>query len=110
MALLIRLLPGAGVNNRALIRAAHWIIFVHIIQKPLAALTPSGYLNDGLLCDGAGPSLPGVEPLFDREAAAMCLEPFHQQVVDSSEVIVAFVLQRLEEDGQLELTQVKAIR
>lgn len=59
-----------------------------------------GYLDDSLFGDGAGPSLAGVEPLFDGEAAAMGLEPLHQQVVDSSEVVVAFVLQRLEDDRQ----------
>ena len=59
---------------------------------------PSGYLDDGLFGDGAGPALAGIESLFDGEAAAMGLEPFHQQVVDSSKVVVAFVLQRLEDD------------
>lgn len=59
-------------------------------------MTPRACLDDGLLGDGAGPALAGVEPLFHGEAAAMGLEPLHQQVVDSSEVVVAFVLQRLE--------------
>lgn len=100
MCLLIHLFLGAGVNNRALIRDAQRIIFVHIIQNRLVALTPCGYLNNSLFGNGAGPSLPGVQSLFDREAAPMCLEPFHQQVVDSSKVVVAFVLQRLEDDRQ----------
>ena len=76
------------------------VISVHIIQNPIIALTPHGYLDDSLLGDGAGPSLAGVEPLFDREAAAMGLEPLHQQVIDSSKVVVAFVLQRLNDDRE----------
>lgn len=88
------------MNNRALINEAQSVIFVRIIQTPPVALTPRGYLNNGLFGDGAGPSLPGVEPLFDREATAMRLEPFHQQVVDGSKVVVAFVLQRLQYDRQ----------
>lgn len=74
------------------------VISVHIIQNPIVALTPQGYLDDGLLGNCAGPSLAGVEPLFDGETAAMGLESLHQQVIDSSKVVVAFVLQRLDND------------
>lgn len=100
MYLLICLSLGAGVNNEALIKDTQRIIFVHVVQNLLVDLKPCGHLNDSLFSDGAGSSLPGVKPLFDREAAPMCLEPFHQQVVDSSKVVVAFVLQRLEDDRQ----------
>lgn len=86
------------MNNRALIKEAQSIIFVRMIQIPLVALTSRGYLNNSLFGDGARSSLPGVKPLFDRKAAPMRLEPFHQQVVDCSKVVVAFVLQRLEDD------------
>lgn len=85
------------------------VISVHIIQNPLFALTPLGYLDDSLFGNGAGPSLAGVEPLFDREAAAMGLEPFHQQVVDSSKVVIAFVLQRLKDDRQHKWSVAEAI-
>lgn len=54
-----------------------------------------GYLDDRLLSDGAGAPLAGVEPLFHREAASMGLQPLDQQVVDRSEVVVAFILKRL---------------
>lgn len=91
---------GAGVNNGALIREVWMVISVQLIQNPLVALAPCGYLDDSLFGDGAGPPLAGVEPLFDGEAAAMGLEPLHQQVVDGSKVVVAFVLQRLEDDRQ----------
>lgn len=65
-------------------------------------MTPCGYLNDSLFGDGAGPTLAGVKPLFDGEAAAMRLQSLHQQVVDSSKVVVTFVLQSLENDRQHE--------
>lgn len=64
------------------------------------ASIPRSYLDDSLFGNGAGSSLAGVEPLFDREAAAMGLQPLHQQVIDSSKVVVAFVLQRLQDDRQ----------
>lgn len=91
---------GAGVNSGALIRA-HGQQSARIIQR--ASLLPwtwHGYLDDRLFSDGAGPSLAGVEPLLDREAAAMRLEPLHQQIIYSSEVVVAFVLERLEENRE----------
>lgn len=91
---------GAGVNNGALIRDACIVISVHIIQNPIVGMMRCGYLGDSLFGDGAGPSLAGVEPLFDGEATAMGLEALHQQVVDSSKVVVAFVLQRLGDDRQ----------
>lgn len=62
-------------------------------------LQPCAYLDNSLFRNGAGPSLAGIKPLFDGEAAAMCLEPLNQQVVDSSEVVVAFVLQRLRKES-----------
>lgn len=61
---------------------------------------PRTHLDDRLLGNGARPALAGVEPLFHGEAAAMGLEPLHQQVVDGGKVVVAFVLQRLEEERQ----------
>ena len=69
-----------------------------ISERIIQSLPSHGYLDDSLFGDGAGPPLARVEPLFDWEAAAMGLEPLHQQVVDSSKVVVAFVLQRLEDD------------
>lgn len=74
------------------------LISVHIIQNHPVALTPRSYLDNSLFSDGAGPSLAGIKPLFDGEAAAVGLEPLHQQVVDSSKVVVALVLERLESD------------
>lgn len=88
------------MNSGALIRV-HGRQSAHIIQQPCSLpWMRHGYLDDRLLGDGAGPSLAGVEPLFDREAAAMRLEPLHQQIIYSSKVVVAFVLERLEENGE----------
>lgn len=56
-----------------------------------------GYLGDSLFSDRAGPPLTCIQSLLYREAAAVGLEPLHQQVVDGGKVVVAFVLQRLEE-------------
>lgn len=50
------------------------------------------HLDDCLFSYGARPPLAGVEPLFHGEATSMRLEPLDQQVVDSSKVVVAFVL------------------
>lgn len=83
------------MNNAALIREPWMVMSGHAIQKPLVAATPRSYLDDRLFGDGAGPPLVSIEPLFHGEAAAMGLEPLHQQVVDGSKVVVAFVLQRL---------------
>ena len=55
-----------------------------------------GYLDDSLLGDGAGPALVYVKPLLHRKAAAVGLETLHQQVVDSSKVVVTLVLERLD--------------
>ena len=71
-----------------------------LFRNPLVALMLCGYLDDRLLSNGAGASLSGIQPLFDREAAAMGFKPLHQQVIDSSKVVVAFVLQRLENGRQ----------
>lgn len=76
------------------------LISVHIILNPIVTLTPCSYLGDSLFRDGAGTPLASVESLFNREAAAMGLETLHQQVVDCSKVVVAFVLQRLKDDRQ----------
>lgn len=89
------------MNTVALISEAWMVTSVHIIQDSLVAVTPRGYLDDRLFGDGAGPALAGIEPLFDGEAAAMGLQTLHQQIVDSSKVVVAFVLQRLEDERQL---------
>lgn len=77
------------MNNTALIRAAWILISAHYSDAPKL----SRYLDDGLFSDGAGAPLAGVEPLFNGEAAAVRLEPLNQQVVYSSKVVVAFVLQ-----------------
>jgi len=82
------------VNNAALIREAWRVMSGRIMTGP------GGYLDDGLFGDGAGPPLAGVEPLVHGEAAAVGLEPLHQQVVDGGKVVVAFVLERLEHGGQ----------
>lgn len=58
--------------------------------------TPGAHLDHRLLGDGAGPPLASVQALLDGETAAVGFEALHQQVVDSSKVVVAFVLQRLE--------------
>lgn len=62
------------MNNAALIREAGILISTHYSD----ALKLCCYLDDGLFSDGAGAPLASVEPLFNREAAAMCLEPLHQ--------------------------------
>lgn len=54
------------------------------------------YLEDGLLSHSAWPALSTVEPLFHRETASVGLESLHQQVIDSSKMIVTFVLERLQ--------------
>ena len=64
-----------------------------------------GYLDDSLLGDGAGPALAYVKPLLHRETAAVGIETLHQQVVDSSKVVVTLVLERLD-TGMLKLQYV----
>lgn len=86
---LFQLVFGAGLTTEALFREPC------IICCSESLLNSRAHLDDCLLSNGAWPPLAGVEPLFDGEAASMCLEPLNQQVVDSSKVVVAFVLQRL---------------
>lgn len=92
---------GAGVNSGALIMETRTqepfyssaYLFVFFSKK---ADPPHAHLDHRLLGDGAGPPLASVQTLLDGEAAAVGFEALHQQVVDSSKVVVAFVLQRLE--------------
>lgn len=49
-----------------------------------------------MLSHSAWPALSAVEALLHRETASVGLEPLHQQEVDSSKMIVAFVLERLQ--------------
>ena len=53
------------------------------------------YLDYGLLRDGARAALGGTEPLLYGEAAPVGLQSLHQQVIDSSKMVVTFVLERL---------------
>lgn len=101
---------GAGVNGGALIRETrmqepfiHLLIYLSFfLKRP----TPHAHLDHRLLGDGAGPPLASVQTLLDGETAAVGFEALHQQVVDSSKVVVAFVLQRLEgEEKQEDTTQ-----
>lgn len=69
--------------------------YTNAISICLGRLHRWGYLDNSLLGDGAGAALADVQTLFHRETAAMRLQPLHQQVVDSSKVVIAFVLERL---------------
>lgn len=54
------------------------------------------YLEHSLLIQSARPALGTVEPLFHGETASVGFKSLHQQIVDSSKMIVAFVLERLQ--------------
>lgn len=81
-----------------------WFQYLHFytnaISICLGRLHRWGYLDNSLLCDGARAALAGVQTLFHRETAAMRFQPLHKQVVDSSKVVIAFVLERLWQERQ----------
>lgn len=64
------------------------------LSPPLLRKRP--HLGYGLLSNGAWAALASVKSLLHREATSMGFESLHQQVIDSSKVVVALVLQRLE--------------
>lgn len=76
-----------------------WFQYLHFyaiaISICLGRLHRWGYLDNSLLSDGARAALAGVQTLFHRETAAMRFQALHKQVVDSSKVVIAFVLERL---------------
>lgn len=76
-----------------------WFQYLHFytnaISICLGRLHRWGYLDNSLLSDGARAALAGVQTLFHRETAAMRFQPLHKQVIDSSKVVIAFVLKRL---------------
>lgn len=76
-----------------------WFQYLHFytnaISICLGRLHRWGYLDNSLLSDGARAALAGVQTLFHRETAAMRFQPLHKQVVDSSKMVIAFVLKRL---------------
>lgn len=86
---LLQLVFGPGLTTEAL------FIEPCIICCSESLWNSRTHLDYCLFSNGAWTPLAGVEPLFDGEAASMCLESLDQQVVNSSKVVVAFVLQRL---------------
>lgn len=81
-----------------------WFQYLHFytnaISICLGRLHRWGYLDNSLLSDGARAALAAVQTLFHRETAAMRFQPLHKQVVDSSKVVIAFVLKRLWQEKQ----------
>lgn len=90
-----------------------WFQYLHFytnaISICLGRLHRWGYLDNSLLSDGARAALAGVQTLFHRETAAMRFQPLHKQVIDSSKVVIAFVLKRLwqEKKGFWRTTQTR---
>lgn len=78
------------MNERLVLLQLFFCAYMCSSKEPLKL--PHTHLDDCLFSYGARPPLAGVEPLFHGEATSMRLEPLDQQVVDSSKVVVAFVL------------------
>ncbi len=85
----------AGLQILFLMIPIFTFFYTIAISICLGRLHRWGYLDNSLLSDGARAALADVQTLFHRETAAMCFQPLHKQVVDSSKVVIAFVLKRL---------------
>lgn len=85
----------AGLQILFLMISIFKFFYTIAISICLGRLHRWGYLDNSLLSDGARAALADVQTLFHRETAAMRFQPLHKQVVDSSKVVIAFVLKRL---------------